>query len=146
MKKMNGWMLLRLLLGGLFIYAGIGKIWNPADFAADIDNYRMLPYLLVTVMAAVLPWVEVICGLLIIFGRWLSGASLIVIMLNVVFIIAIASAIVRGLDVDCGCFSAAGNASRVGVQRLLEDGLFLAASVIIFRHSITGQVKTAESK
>jgi putative oxidoreductase len=137
MKKMNGWILaLRLLLGGLFIYAGIGKIWNPMGFSADIDNYRMLPYLLVTLMASVLPWVEVLCGLLIIFGRWLSGASLILIMLNVVFIIAIASAMARGLDIDCGCFSAAGNASRVGVQRLLEDALFLAAAVIIFRHSM----------
>jgi putative oxidoreductase len=137
MKKRNGWIVvLRLLLGGLFIYAGIGKIWNPAEFAGDIDNYRMLPYVLVTLMAAVLPWIEVICGLLIIFGRWLPGASLILIMLNVVFIIAIASAIVRGLDIDCGCFSAAGKASQVGFPRLLEDVLFLAASVIIFRHSM----------
>lgn len=129
-------LVLRLLLGGVFIYAGIGKIRNPADFAGDIDNYRLLPYVLVTLTAAVLPWVEVICGLLLIFGRWLAGASFIVIVLNVVFMVAIGSAVARGLDIDCGCFSAAGNASQVGVQRLIEDALFLAAAAIIFAHSL----------
>ncbi len=129
-------LILRLLLGGLFVYAGIGKIWDPADFAGKIDNYRMLPYLLVTLTAVVLPWVEVICGLLLIFGRRLCGASLVLIVLNVVFIIAIGSAMARGLDIDCGCFSASGKASHVGVQRLLEDVLFLAAAVIIFAHSL----------
>jgi putative oxidoreductase len=142
MSKSNGWMLvLRLLLGGLFIYAGIGKIWNPADFSAAIDNYRMLPYPLVPVMAAVLPWVEVICGLLIICNRWLPGACMIVILLNVMFIIAISAAMARGLDIDCGCFSVSGSASRVGVARLLEDAFFFIAAVIIFRHSIYGRGK-----
>jgi putative oxidoreductase len=147
MKNSNGWiMLLRLLLGGLFIYAGVGKIWNPSNFSAAIDNYRMLPYALVPIMAAVLPWVEVLCGLLLIFNRWLLGAGLIMIVLNAMFLIAIGAAMVRGLDIDCGCFSAAGSASRVGAARLLEDVLFLVAAVIIFRHALFQQKSVLKSE
>ena len=62
-------MILRIILGVLFIFAGATKIGNPAAFADDINNYRMLPYILVSLMAVVLPWIEIIAGLLLVFGK-----------------------------------------------------------------------------
>jgi len=125
-------LLLRMLVGSVFVYAAIGKIWNPQGFANDIDNYRMLPYLLVSVMATVLPWLELLCGFFLIFGKWLRGSSLIIIVMNLIFIVAIGSAIARGLDITCGCFSATGEGTKVGVTRLVEDILLLGAAVVIY--------------
>lgn len=116
----------------MFIFAAIGKIWNPPAFANDIDNYRMLPYLLVSLMAVILPWLELFCGLFLIFGKWLKGSSLIIVAMNVVFIIAIGSAMARGLDITCGCFSATDEGTKVGTLRLVEDILLLGAAGVIY--------------
>ena len=77
--------LIRLVLAAVFIYAGVIKIANPSGFVENIDNYQILPYLLVTIVALILPWVEVITGLALIFGRWLHGASTLIILMNVVW-------------------------------------------------------------
>lgn len=125
-------LILRIFLGAVFIVAGAGKILNPTEFAHDIDNYRILPYILVTLMAVILPWVEFIVGLLLVFGRFLYSSSFIVMGLNLVFIIAISVAMARGLDIDCGCFSLKAGASKVGVLRLVEDVIFFIIAAVIF--------------
>jgi putative oxidoreductase len=123
--------IVRLALAAIFIYAGVLKIVDPAIFAKEIDNYQMLPYLLVTLLAVILPWVEVMCGILLILGKWLRGASLILIALNIVFIIAISAALLRGLDISCGCFGA-GASDQVGIRKIAEDIIFLAGAVFVF--------------
>lgn len=128
-------LLLRIFLGGIFIYAGIGKMIRPDLFVIDIDNYRLLPYLLVSMLAVILPWVEFVCGVLLFAGRWLRGASLLLVVMNVVFILAIGSAMARGLDISCGCFSLGTEGATVGWQRLGEDIVFLAGSLLILKDS-----------
>jgi len=128
--------LLRLGLGALFICASLGKIMDPAGFALSIDNYRMLPEFLVALMAAVLPWLELLCGLALVFNCWTPGASLLIFAMNAIFIIAIASAMARGLDISCGCFSTSGAGSRAGLARLVEDLFFLAAAGYLYLSSI----------
>jgi uncharacterized membrane protein YphA (DoxX/SURF4 family) len=80
----------RWLIAAVFLYAGITKIVDPAAFAVDIDNYRLLPYLLVGATAAVLPWLEVICALSLLSGLWLRGSALLLVLLNLIFFLAIA--------------------------------------------------------
>jgi putative oxidoreductase len=125
--------LIRIFLGALFIFAGTGKILNPSAFAESIDNYRMLPYILVTLMAIILPWVEVIAGLLLVIGRWVKASSFIIIILNAIFIFALSSAIIRGLDIGCGCFTVGGSASKVGIVRLVEDVFYLVLAITLLR-------------
>lgn len=125
----------RLILGTVFVFAAAGKIINPAEFAEAVDNYRLLPYVLVPVTAIFLPWVELLCGVLILAGKWLKGTSLIVLILNILFIIAIASAMLRGLNIECGCFSLAGSA-KAGFMRLAEDMVLLLMSVFLLHRSI----------
>ena len=122
----------RWLIAAVFLYAGITKIVDPAAFAVDIDNYRLLPYLLVGATAAVLPWLEVICALSLLSGLWLRGSALLLVLLNLIFFLAIASAMARGLDISCGCFGSGPGAGRVGFQRLGEDLLLLAGSAWIY--------------
>jgi putative oxidoreductase len=98
---------LALIVGGLFIYAGVLKVWDPIKFAKDIANFHILPWPIGVRMAFYLPWLEIICGLALITGWMRRGAVGILTALTVIFIIATISAKVRGIDLDCGCFGSA---------------------------------------
>jgi uncharacterized membrane protein YphA (DoxX/SURF4 family) len=98
-----------LIIGGIFIYAGVIKAMDPVAFANDIDNYKILPWALTVRLAFYLPWLEILCGLAVILGLLYRGGLLILTALVSVFIIASIIAKARGLDITCGCF---GHASK----------------------------------
>jgi uncharacterized membrane protein YphA (DoxX/SURF4 family) len=108
----------RLILGAVFVWAGGTKIANPHDFAIVISNYQILPDYLVNSVAVWLPWVEVLCGALLICGIWVDGSLIVINTLLIVFMAALVSNGVRGIDVDCGCFS---TAARGGQSNYLLD-------------------------
>jgi putative oxidoreductase len=114
----------RLILGAVFIYASLEKIQNPAGFAQAIYNYRMVPESLINIMAIVLPWLELICGVLIIVGVFVRGSALLIGAMLAVFIVALSSAILRGLDISCGCFTLEGGRGIAG-KTLVEDILLM---------------------
>ena len=100
------WML-RLLLSGVFIYAGAAKICDPHAFSESIDSFRLLPTVLINLAAFTLPPLEILAGLLALLGGRLrrAGAFCLLAMLAI-FLGALAQAQARGLSVDCGCFGA----------------------------------------
>jgi uncharacterized membrane protein YphA (DoxX/SURF4 family) len=102
--------MLRLLAGGVFLVAGVLKVIDPARFATDIDHFRLLPYFAVAPLALYLPWLEIACGLAVFVGAARRSALVLLLALTVVFIAAITSAWMRGLDIRCGCFGAASTA------------------------------------
>jgi len=113
----------RLILGGLFIYAGVIKIMDPLGFARDIQNYRILPSAACLFVALTLPWFEALCGALLIVGLFKRTNAWLLSFLLTGFIVLVIITMVRGLDVDCGCF---GSFSRKADWRLiLEDLLML---------------------
>lgn len=123
---------LRLVLGGVFIYASVYKIAEPADFAKSIYNYRMMPEATVNLMAIVLPWMELVCGVLIIVGPLMRGSALLIGLMLLVFVVAIGTALLRGLDISCGCFKVGEAGGRlVGLKTLIEDALMLVAVGLI---------------
>lgn len=124
---------LRLALGGVFIYASVYKIAEPGEFARSIYNYRMLPEATINLMAIIMPWLELACGVLIIIGPLMRGSALLVGLMLLVFIIAIATALARGLDISCGCFKVgeASGGRLVGLKTLTEDVLMLTAVGLI---------------
>ena len=130
---------IRLVLGVVFIYAAIHKISHPGDFAQDIYNYRMLPESFINFMALTLPWLEVICGVLIIAGVFTRGSALLIGFMLLVFIIAISFALLRGLDISCGCFSSGGENTGHGiaVDLLIRDILMFAGSLIVLFYAGT---------
>ncbi|MCC7350816.1 MAG: hypothetical protein IT446_09620 [Phycisphaerales bacterium] len=105
MRKM-GWMMvaLRLGLAGVFIYAGAIKATNPLLFATQIRAYELSGFVGGGVLAVWLPWLELLCGLALLTHRMMGGALLWLAMLMVVFTAAQASALIRGITLDCGCF------------------------------------------
>jgi putative oxidoreductase len=106
------WRLVGLLVGAVFIFAGLSKLvdfqpfrfLDPMDFARDIDNYKILPWTISVWLAFYLPWLELICGIALVFRRLSSGALAILFVLLLVFIGATIAAKMRGIDIACGCF------------------------------------------
>ena len=125
----------RLILGSVFIYAIFDKIVNPGDFAKIVGNYHVLPFGIENLLAIILPWVEFIAGVCLIVGVMVDGATILVILMNIVFIFAITQALARGISVECGCFSVASDAgSAIGVKTILRDiGYLFLAYIVYYR-------------
>ena len=126
----------RILLGLIFLYAGAQKAQSPVAFREVVYNYRILPDLLVNLTAVILPWIEIILGILLILGVWLLGAFF---LSNVVLLVFLGVTVfnwARGLDIHCGCFSTAEFATS-GAPMLwyvVRDGaLFLLSLFLFFR-------------
>ncbi|RLC04874.1 MAG: hypothetical protein DRH90_07485 [Deltaproteobacteria bacterium] len=122
---------LRLALGGVFLYACYDKILHPLAFAEAVYNYQILPDAAVNLVALILPWIELLVGLCLVSGLWLPGATLMSTGMLTVFISALLFNQVRGLDIHCGCFATATTASPAGLWTIVRDLSFLAASVYI---------------
>jgi len=124
-------LLARLVLGGLFIYASVDKIAHPRAFADIIASYRLLPGFMIHLAAAVLPWLELIAGAVLIAGIWKRGATLLLTLLLAAFLLGIAVNAVRGLDLSCGCFSTSAADKENPWFLMFRDFLFLIPGVVI---------------
>jgi len=123
----------RLVLGGVFLVAAIDKIAVPEAFAKSINNYHIVPTNLVNFSALLLPWLELLCSIFLIVGVRVKAAAFLTSGMLIVFIVAIISAMIRGLDINCGCFSQVGVApSKVGWGKVFEDiGLLIAGIIVL---------------
>src|SRR5438477_1465075 len=83
------------IVGGIFVYAGVIKALDPIRFASDIDNYKILPWVISVRLAFYLPWLEILCGLTLIAGRLYFGGLSILTALTSIFIIATIAAKIR---------------------------------------------------
>ena len=126
--------LFRIFLGVTFLYACYDKILHPEAFAEAVANYRMLPAQLVGLLAVTLPWVELFCGLFLILGLFVRSSALVVSLLFFVFSIALSSAVLRGIDIDCGCFSVSNGGHSVTLGLIVRDlgYLILSLHVLFF--------------
>ena len=108
--------LLRWLLAVLMLWAAVSKLADITEFLGSIYAYQVpLPRSLLQTAAVVLPWVELLCGLLLLAGFWRQTALLIVTGLMVIFVFATGQAWARGIDISCGCF----NLEMFGIQARL---------------------------
>jgi uncharacterized membrane protein YphA (DoxX/SURF4 family) len=134
------------VLAAFFVVAGVAKIADPPQFAHEVHNYRLLPDSVVNVLALVLPWVEVIAGLLLFLGAWRRETAALLGVLLVVFIGALSINLARGHPVDCGCFGGDSkphtNEQRLGDMRLAiarDVGLLLLAAVAARKQVVGGR-------
>lgn len=124
----------RLLLAAIFIYAAVGKLLRPSEFANSVAGFRILPISLVNIFAIVLPWVELLCGLSLITGLFMRSGVVLLAALNIVFIAAAASAMARGLNIECGCFTLSHAHDKVGWNLITRDIGFLLLCLLIALH------------
>jgi len=116
----------RLALGIILILASIDKALNPGPFAEVIFNYQLLPDQAINLTAIVLPWLELILGILLLAGFWLHGAVALSTVLLTVFFSALLISLARGLDIHCGCFSTGGEGEPEMLWTLFRDAIFLS--------------------
>ena len=146
----------RIALGALFIFAGTTKAYDPGEFAVEIQKYNLIPWILGVVVALYLPWVEILTGLVLflegifiglvlllpwfgtltglvlLFKKLEKGALLLVTVMLMFFTAALASAMVRGLSIDCGCFGKAITATGTTIP-LIRNVILLGLTAFIWR-------------
>jgi uncharacterized membrane protein YphA (DoxX/SURF4 family) len=127
----RGWLLLlfRVIVGGVFLWAGALKIADPLEFAQNIQNYRTFPHGLAFLIAVFLPWVEVLSGAFLILGLFKRSSALVISLLLAGFIGLVALALVRGIDTSCGCFGTFSR--RADLSLVLMDTILLALALTI---------------
>jgi putative oxidoreductase len=123
--------LCRLLLGGVFVWAGAVKALDVPAFAGQVAAYQLLPYAWNYAVAATLPYVELLAGALLLGNLRVKSATLLTALLNGVFVVVLFSVLARGLDIDCGCFGP--DAGTTPLQALGRDLLLLAMAVAVYR-------------
>ena len=148
--RIDWWMvayhLCRIFLGLLFVVASYDKILSPWNFGRAIYVYKILPGYLVSPLAASMPWVELIAGILLVVNRFARPAAVVVGGLIVVFLLAIGTVIARGMAIDCGCGLDVGPlALIVGTQAdgwaLVRDLILLGITAIVYLGYIPKRTK-----
>ncbi len=117
--------LLAWALGGVFIWSGWIKVQDPAQFLVSIRGFHLLPDPFAAWLALALPWLEIFAGLAVLTGWMRQGGLLLLNVAVVIFAVALISAWVRGLDVECGCFGK-GKGSSAILTALVRDAVLLA--------------------
>jgi uncharacterized membrane protein YphA (DoxX/SURF4 family) len=127
----------RLIVAAVLIFAAVQKIWMPLEFARLIKEYHLLPDQVLNLVAVILPWLEIVCGLCFLSGLWLMGTAALLSSLNIIFVIAIAyrawlimSSTGVGffdLSYDCGC----GFGVVYIPTKILENLLLVGVGLII---------------
>ncbi|MCX8011383.1 MAG: DoxX family membrane protein [Ignavibacteria bacterium] len=128
-------LIFRYVLGFVFIYASIEKIYDPQEFATAIARYDLLPSIFINFFAVLIPWIELVCGFGLIFGYYLKENVVIYLGLMSVFTILVLISMIRGLDISCGCFGSA-DSTKVGLLKLSENIAILLIAVYVFIFTI----------
>lgn len=125
---------MRLLLGGIFVYASWHKILDPAGFAKIIYGYGLFPAVSINLLAIWIPFLELLAGACLILGVMPRGGVTVINGMLVLFILVIAFNLLRGHEFDCGCFSLSDNGSRAAaVWLLVRDAGMLGAGLFLWR-------------
>jgi putative oxidoreductase len=122
-------LILRLVLGAIFVYAAWIKLRLPWQlFAMSIDSYQLLPPGPVEFLARTLPAFELALGFVLMAGVWLRYSSAILSLLLAVFFTLIVRAALKGQEISCGCF---GPGEAISWKTMLRDGSMLAGSLVL---------------
>jgi putative oxidoreductase len=119
----------RLIVGGAFFAAGLLKVGDPLEFAQNIKNFRIVSHQVSFLAALILPWIEILCGALLITGILRRPSALLASGLLVGFIILVGVTMARGIDTDCGCFGSLSH--KADWWLLLQDGVLLLMSLCV---------------
>jgi uncharacterized membrane protein YphA (DoxX/SURF4 family) len=127
--------LARLVVGGVWLVAGVLKLPDPAENVRTVRAYQILPESVVPAVGHGLPILEILVGACLLLGLLTRVAGGLSALMQLAFVIGIASVWARGLSIDCGCFGGGGNTVLDPVpgyiEDLLRDGLLLALAAAL---------------
>lgn len=122
-------LVVRIGLGCMFLYSSLPKIRQPYDFLSSVYSYEMVGPKLGLLIAMVLPWAELMVGVCLLGGIFVGGALLVSIAMGGMFTFVIGSAMYRGLEISCGCFSASG---AIGYSTLIRACAIMLVSIAAY--------------
>ncbi len=133
MKSTSVQTAIRYLLGLLMLWAAISKLNNPSDFLGSLFAYELpLPEFSLRFIAVVLPFVELICGVLLLANYWTETALITVAGLLMVFLLATGQAVLRDLEISCGCF----DLKLLGIKLDTSTAKFLESAKFAFVRNV----------
>src|SRR5215471_11983339 len=123
-------LLARIILAGVFVYAGYVKVREPWQlFAASIASYEIVPMSLAEVLAKTFPWFEIALGVGLLIGRrLLPPSAVLTAMVLIFFNVMLWRAFLQGKEIDCGCF---GPGEALTWKTLVRDGSMLAGALLV---------------
>lgn len=127
-------LLARLILAAVFLVSGALKAVDPRETIVAVRAYQLLPESMVGTVAAVLPYLELALGLLLLVGLATRLAAVLGAVVMVAFVAAVASAAARGLTIDCGCFGGGGQVAAgetAYTEEILRDLGLLALAIYL---------------
>jgi uncharacterized membrane protein YphA (DoxX/SURF4 family) len=134
-------LLSRLFLGAIFVYAAYAKLREPWQiFAMNINSYNVLPLAMAEAAARVIPWLEMLLGLVLISGLWLRVSGTVASAVLLTFIVLMVRAYAKGMHIDCGCF---GSGEQISWKTLLRDGSMAAVAIAMACIAFLRQRKAA---
>jgi putative oxidoreductase len=122
---------IRIALAVTFVYAAATKVSNMELFAEETANYRLLPAQLVPFFSVCLCGVEILAGALLLVGLAVPAAAAVTGVMLIAFIVALTQALLRGINLTCGCF---GGAELASWKDIFRDFLMLAACALILKY------------
>jgi len=135
----------RLGLAAVFLVSGVLKAVDPDAAYVAVRAYDVLPKAGVALVAGILPWLEVVLGLLLLVGLATRVVAVASAGLLVVFIAGVTQAWARGRSIDCGCFGGGGavdpGQTTYGLELLRDAGFLLMAAWLIVRPRTLGVLR-----
>jgi len=125
----------RLVLGALFLWASTTKVPDMAAFAESVANYRIAPPALVPALSSAVVGIEMLAGVALLANVWARAAAWVIAALLAGFTVGLTSALVRGIDLACGCF---GGNDPATWWTVLRDVALLALAVFVARNGRGG--------
>lgn len=130
--------LARLIVGGVWLVAGVLKLPDPSGNVRAVRAFKILPESVVPLVGHTLPVLEVVIGVALLAGFLTRVTATVSALMQVAFIVGIASAWARGLSIECGCFGGGGgpaaNATAAYPWDIARDvGLLLLSAWLVWR-------------
>ena len=127
----------RLGLGGLFIYSAWAKIDDPGLFADSVSRYEVLPECMLGIFSLTMPMLELVAGAALVFTKWMRESALLISGMLALFIVALAQALARGLEISCGCFGvpSVGGRQEIVLALVRDVVLIVPAIWLMFRRN-----------
>ena len=124
-------LILRVGLAAVWFVSGFAKASDPRETRVAVRAYQLLSPGVADVVAAILPWLEIGVGVLLLFGLATRLAGVLSALLLIAFLIGVISAAARGLSIDCGCFGGGGQVAAgqtAYTAEIMRDSVFLLAA------------------
>jgi len=95
----------RFVLGGIFVFASLAKMGDPVHFSDAMSGFKLLHSSILLEVGLFILWLEALSGLLLVGGVMSRASALILTGMLVMFLGALSISMLRGLEIDCGCFA-----------------------------------------